>query len=80
MALPTEPALSSDSAFLELSERKARGEHSVRVANDGATVTFDVSDAGTPCFYAVFGSDGASEWGTVRDGTRSKSGRAIFAK
>lgn len=80
MTLPKEPALFSDSAFLELAERKQRGEHSVRVANDGKAVTFEVADAGTPCFYATIGSDGSSEWGTVRAGTRSQSGRAIFAK
>jgi hypothetical protein len=80
MALPTEPALFSDPAFLELAERKQRGEHSVRVANDGATVAFDVANAGTACFYAKIGGDGGSEWGTVRNGTRSQSGRAIFTK
>ncbi len=80
MALPKEPALFSDPAFLELAERKQRGEHSVRVTNDGTTVTFDVADAGTACFYATISSDGSSEWGTVRNGTRTQSGRAIFAK
>jgi hypothetical protein len=80
MALPKEPALFSDSAFLELAERKQRGEHSVRVSNDGKSVTFDVADTGTPCFYAAIRSDGSSEWGTVRDGKRSEVGRAVFAK
>jgi hypothetical protein len=80
MALPKEPALFFDPAFSELAERKQRGEHSVCVVNDGATITFDVADAGTACFYATIGNDGSGEWGTVRNGTRSQSGRAIFAK
>lgn len=80
MALPKDPALFSDPAFLELAERKQRGAHSVHVTNDGTTVSFEVADAGTACFYAVIGNDGRSEWGTIRNGTGSKSGRAIFAK
>jgi len=80
MALPTESALFSDPAFLQLAERKERGEHSVRINNDGTTITFEVADAGTACFYAAIGSDGRGEWGAIRDGSRSQSGRAIFTK
>lgn len=80
IALPKEPDLLNDSAFLELVERKQRGEHSVRVANDGKIATFDVADAGLLCFYAAIGSDGGGEWGSINAGTRTKSGRAIFAR
>jgi hypothetical protein len=80
MALPKATDLFSDPAFLELAGRKQRGEHSVCIINDGTTVTFDVADAGTACFYARMGIDGSSEWGAVCNGGRTQLGRAIFGK
>jgi hypothetical protein len=80
MALPTEPAMFSDAAYLELADRKECGEHSLRVANDGTTVSLVAADTSGECFYATIPGDGPGEWGTIRGGTRSQSGRAIFTK
>jgi hypothetical protein len=80
MALPTEPAMLSDAAYLELAERKQHGEHSLRVANDGTAVSLVAADESGDCFYATMRSDGPGEWGTIRSGARTQSGHAIYAK
>jgi hypothetical protein len=79
MALPTEPAMVSDAAYLELADRKQHGEHSLRIANDGAAVSLVASDESGECFYATIRGDGPGEWGTIRGGARTQAGRAIYA-
>lgn len=68
MALPNEPAMFSDSAYLELADRKQNGEHSLRVTNDGAVVSMIAADSNGECFYAKLPQQGHGEWGTVRGG------------
>jgi hypothetical protein len=79
MALPTEPAMLSDAAYLELADRKQHGEHSLHVANDGAVVSLFASDESGECFYALIRGGGSGEWGTIHGGARIQSGHAIYA-
>ena len=59
VALPTEPALISDAAYLELADRTEHGEHSLRVANDGTAVSLVAADESGKRFYATIRTDPA---------------------
>jgi hypothetical protein len=79
MALPIEPVMFSDAAYLELADRKQHGEHSLRVTSDGAAVSLIAADESGDCFYATMPADGLGEWGIIRGGARTQCGRAIYA-
>jgi len=77
MALPTQPELFNDPAFLLLADHKDAGEHRITVTNDGSTIAIHaVATTGATLFIRLPQS-GPGSWGTLVSGVETKMGNAV---